>query len=160
VGTPILASLSALILLGCAGAATPAPPPAEDDPAIAAAIDSLLETAMAGSAAADADRVLAFAADAPRLTFLTGDVLVSGLDSVRTAFAKTYSSIRSQHQTVLSKRVRVLGPDLALLLVTGEGAYMDTNGVVSEPVGLGFTIVFVRRGGKWIVEHAHQSIAP
>jgi uncharacterized protein (TIGR02246 family) len=114
---------------------------------------------IAGSEAADADRVLAIAAEAPGFTFISGDAMVSGLDSVRAAFRKTYASIRSQSQTILTKRVRVLGPDLAVLLVTGEGAYMDNAGVVSEPVGMGLTVVFVRRNGKWIAEHAHQSIA-
>jgi uncharacterized protein (TIGR02246 family) len=100
--------------------------------------------------------VLGFADD--DMTFITGDVMLSGLDTIRAGFEDTYSGLASQQQTLLEKRVRVLSPDVALVLATGEGTYADKAGWTSEPVGLAITIVFVRDNGVWRAVHAHQSI--
>ena len=43
-------------------------------------------------------------------------------------------------------------------MVAQEGTYTDSTGVVSEPVGIGLTLVFVRQDGRWVAQHAHQSI--
>lgn len=151
-------TLGAVLFMACslAGGSVPA----EDDPAITAAIDSLLTVAMSGSAQANAAKVLSIAEGAQHFTFVTGDVLLSGLDSIRARFAKTYSGIKSQEQKVLERRVRVLSPDVAVAMVTSEGTYTDSAGVVSQPIGLGLTVVFVRRNGHWVAEHAHQSFVP
>jgi uncharacterized protein (TIGR02246 family) len=130
-----------------------------DDPAIAAQIDSLLKTAMDGAAHADADKVLSIAEGAGQLTLITGDILLSGFDSIKTQCRKTYSGIQSQSQSVGEKRVRLLTPDVAVLMEVGEGTYTDKKGWTSPPVGLGLTIVFVRDHGKWQAQHVHQSIA-
>jgi uncharacterized protein (TIGR02246 family) len=128
-----------------------------DDPAVVAAIESRLQAAMDGAAKADAEPVVAsFRDDA---TFLTGDVLLSGLADIRTRFADTYSGLTSQQHTIREKRVRVLSPDVALVTATAEGTYTDKAGWTSKPVGLGITIVFVRQDGAWRAVHAHQSIA-
>ena len=131
-----------------------------DDPAIVAAIDSITEEAIAGSRNVDADRVLAMAGGDGELTFITGDVMLSGLDYIRETFRDTYAGLESQEQTLLEKRVRILSPDVAIVIATSEGTYTDKAGWTSEPVGLGTTIVFVRENGEWRARHAHQSIAP
>ncbi len=138
-------------------------PPAEfdpEDPAILAAIDSILEETMEGSRNVDADRVLAMAEGEGELTFITGDVMLSGLDYIREIFRDTYAGIESQEQTIIEKRVRILSPDVAIVMAVSEGTYTDKAGWTSEPVGLGTTIVFVRENGEWRARHAHQSIAP
>jgi len=130
-----------------------------EDPAIVAAIESRLQSAMAGAAAVDADGVLGFAEGEGELTFVTGDVMLSGLDTIRARFEETYAGLAKQDQTVFEKRVRILSPDVALVMVAGEGTYTDKAGWTSEPVGIGLTIVFVRENGVWWARHAHQSIA-
>ena len=130
-----------------------------EDPAIIAAIDAQLQKAMEGAAAVDADRVLEIAEGEGELTFITGDVMLSGLDTIRARFAETYAGLASQQQTALEKRVRILGPDVALVMVVLEGTYTDKAGWTSEPVGIGTTLVFVREDGVWRARHAHQSIA-
>ena len=155
--TPLV---TAACLLGVA-ACQPAPAPFNpDDPAVIAAIDSLVQGAMEGAAAVDADKVLAMAEGKGELTFLTGDVLLTGLEPIREQFRKTYSGLLSQRQTVTEKRVRILSPDVAVVMAIGEGTYTDKAGWTSPPVGMGTTIVFVREDGRWRARHAHQSIAP
>ena len=130
-----------------------------EDPAIRAEIESRLQSAMAGAAAVDANRVLEIAEGKGEMTLVTGDVMLSGLDTIRARFKETYSGLAKQDQTVLEKRVRILSPDVALVMVVGEGTYTDKAGWTSPPVGLGLTIVFVREDGTWRARHLHQSIA-
>jgi uncharacterized protein (TIGR02246 family) len=140
---------------GCRAPATFDP----DDPEVVAEIESQLQSAMAGAAAADADRVLSIAGKEGELTFITGDVMLSGLGTIRAAFQDTYAGIARQDQTIREKRVGLLSPDVAVLAAVGEGTYTDKAGWTSEPVGIGLTIVFVRENGTWHARHAHQSIA-
>jgi len=151
----------ALLLLGAAWLAACQPATFDpEDPVIVAAIEAQLQTAMAGAAEVDADRVLEMAEGEGELTFVTGDVMLSGLDTIREQFEATYAGLASQEQTVLEKRVRVLSPDVAVVMAVGEGTYTDKAGWTSNPVGVGTTIVFVRENGAWRARHAHQSIAP
>ena len=129
----------------------------ENDPVVTATIDSLVTAAMEGAAQVNADQVLSIADSS--LTFVTGDVMLTGLPSIHEQFARTYSGLTKQTQTVLEKRVRMLSPDVAILIATSEGTYTDKAGWTSQPVGIGTTIVFVREGGQWRAKHAHQSIA-
>jgi uncharacterized protein (TIGR02246 family) len=129
-----------------------------EDPAAVAAIDSIMQEAMVGAREVDADRVLAMAEGGRDLTFITGEVLLSGLDTIRAAFEDTYAGLARQDQTVLEKRIRLLTPDVALVTTIGEGTYTDRAGWTSEPAGIGLSIVFVRENGVWRARHAHQSI--
>jgi uncharacterized protein (TIGR02246 family) len=130
-----------------------------NDPAVTAAIDSLVTVAMEGAANVDADRVLSIAEGDGELTFVTGDVLLSGLEPIRARFKATYAGLARQDQTVIEKRVRVLSADVAVVVAIAEGTYTDQAGWTSDPVGIGTTIVFVRENGQWRARHAHQSIA-
>jgi len=150
----LLITLSLTAVAGCTPGAAAFDP---DDPAVAATVDSLLATAMAGAAEADADRVLSIA-NRDALTLVTGDVLLSGYDTLLAAFRNTYENVSHQNQTVTEKRFRMLSPDVALLMAVGEGTWTDQAGFTYEPVGLGLTLVFTRRGGEWRVTHVHQSI--
>lgn len=151
--TPVLLAIAATaVLVACR-------PPRFDpeDPAVVAAIDSIVESMVAGSSAVDADRVLAPAAE--DLTFLTGEVLLSGRESIRERFRETFSGLKSQRQTLIEKRVRLLSPDVAVFMAVSEGSYTDQADWTSPPVGIGTTIVFVREQGQWRARHAHQSIS-
>lgn len=149
--------VAAVSLTGCSP--SPSSFDDEEDPQVIAEIESQLQAAMAGAAAADAGRVLAIAEGQGDLTFVTGDVLLSGLDTIRATFEDTYTGLARQEQTMRDKRVRVLGPNVALVAMVGEGTYTDKAGWTSEPVGIGLTVVFVRENGTWRARHAHQSIA-
>jgi uncharacterized protein (TIGR02246 family) len=146
-----------LFLAACAGAPAAAPS-AADVAAAEAAIDSLLAISMEGARTANADQVTSIAQGAPDFTFMTGDIMVSGLDATRDAFARTYATIKGQDTQVLEKKFRLLTPDVAVVMVAQEGTYTDSTGAVSEPVGIGLTLVFVRQEGRWVAQHAHQSI--
>lgn len=151
-----LAAAALLVSTACQPAAVPFNP---DDPAVVAAIDSLLKHAMSGSATGNADQVMTIAEGGTDFTFITGDVLLSGLEPVREAFRATYAGIQRQDQVLDQMKVRMVSPDVALLTAVGEGTYTDLAGWTSPPVGLGLTVVFVREGGQWRARHAHQSIA-
>lgn len=151
----LVLTVAAAALASCAG-----PRFDPNDPQVAAAIDSILNAAMDGAAHVDADKVLAIAGGDTALTFITGDVMVSGLPNIRKQFQKTYATLASQHQTIDQKRVRLIAPDVAIVMATSEGTYTMKSGWTSQPVGIGTTIVFVRDHGAWHAVHAHQSIAP
>ncbi len=130
------------------------------DPKAIAEIEVQLRSMMAGAAAVDAGRVLGGAARQGELTFITGDVMLSGMETIRTRFEDTYAALQKQEQTVREGHVRLVSPDVALVTSVGEGTYTDKAGWTAEPVGIGLTIVFVRENGVWRACHAHQSIAP
>jgi len=130
-----------------------------NDPKVAAEIDSIVAVAMDGASHVDADKVLSIAGGDTALTFVTGDIILSGLEHIRARFKDTYTGLASQHQTLDQKRVRLIAPDVAIVMATAEGTYTMKSGWTSPPVGIGTTIVFVREHGAWHAVHAHQSIA-
>ena len=151
--------LRVVSLVMCAAVLTACQPRFDpEDPVITAVIDSIANAARQGSAQVDADRVLAMAEGEGELTFLTGDVMLSGFEQIHTSFKNTYAGLASQQQTVLEQRIRILSPDVALVMAVSEGTYTDKAGWTSEPVGIGITVVFVRENGQWRARHAHQSI--
>ena len=152
--------LRVVSLVMCAAVLTACQPRFDpEDPVITAVIDSIANAAREGSAQVDADRVLAMAEGEGELTFITGDVMLSGFEQIHTSFKNTYAGLASQQQTVLEQRIRILSPDVALVMAVSEGTYTDKAGWTSEPVGIGITVVFVRENGQWRARHAHQSIA-
>ena len=147
----LLASIGAAVLVACR--------PAQfnpEDPAVVAAIDSIVQTMVDGSTHVDADRVLAPAGD--DLTFITGEVQLSGGETILARFRETYAGLKSQQQTVIEKHVRLLTPDVAVFTAISEGTYTDQAGWTSPPVGIGTTIVFVREHGQWRARHPHPGI--
>ncbi len=152
--------LRVVSLVMCAAVLTACQPRFDpEDPVITAVIDSIANAARQGSAQVDADRVLAMAEGEGEMTFITGDVMLSGFEQIHTSFKNTYAGLASQQQTVLEQRIRILSPDVALVMAVSEGPYTDKAGWTSEPVGIGITVVFVRENGQWRARHAHQSIA-
>lgn len=129
------------------------------DPAIIAAIDSIIESTMEAASRVDAQGVLAFAQGGEDFTLVTGDVMLTDLETVEEAFSDTYDGLLRQDQTVYEMRIRLLSPDVVVLSAVGEGTYTDQADWTSEPVGLGLSVVFVREDGGWIARHVHQSVA-
>ena len=129
------------------------------DPAVTARIEAALKQAMEGAAAVDAEKALAVTTRDGDFTFLTGDVMLVGYEAALPRFKETYAMLEKQHTEILSSRVRLLSPDVAVLTAVGEGTYTDKAGFTSEPVDLGATLVFVRKDGEWRAVHFHQSVA-
>jgi len=150
-----VAIAGAALLAGCQPAQFDPDDP--DDPAAIATIDSIVQSMMAGAREVNAGQVLSGAA--PDVTFITGDILLSGLETLQARFEETYAALTSQDQTIIDRRIRLVSPDVALVTAVGEGTYTDKAGWTSDTVGIGTTLVFVREDGAWRVRHAHQSIA-
>lgn len=129
------------------------------DPVIVAAIDSILNVAMAGAAAANAEQALSVTTKDQDFTFVTGDLMLLGYDNILPRFKDTYSMVQKQSSEIIEKRIRVLSPDVAVVTAITEGTYTDKAGFTSQPVGLGSTIIFVRKNGEWRAVHFHQSVA-
>lgn len=130
-----------------------------EDPTIVAQIDSIVKVAMAGAATASAEQALSITTKDGDFTFVTGDLMLVGYDNILPRFEDTYSMIQKQSSEIIERRVRVLSPDVAVVTAITEGTYTDKAGFTSAPVGLGSTIIFVRRNGEWRAVHFHQSIA-
>lgn len=159
--TRMRSATTCFIACGLLSSACSEPEPYDPlDPEAIAAIDLIVEEAVQGVDAADADRVLAMAEGVEDLTFITGDVMLRGLEMIRSSFDETYEGVTGQSTTVLVKEVRLIAPDVAVVSAVSEGTYTDAAGWTSEPVGMGHTLVFTRDGGQWHLRHAHQSIAP
>lgn len=159
------ALIPAMLVLASCGRGAPAPaaaPPAfnPDDPAVMAALDSVVALSRAGADAVNADQALEPLNAEDNVSFMTGDLLITGKDEILKAFKQTYSTIKAQRHVPVGRRVRLLTPDVALYSAIGRGTYQDLSGKISEPVGLGTTAIFVRRDGVWRLAHFHQSVAP
>jgi uncharacterized protein (TIGR02246 family) len=154
----LLGGAFALVLGGCQAKPAAFNP---DDPAVVAAVDSIMDAAMQGAASVDADRVMTIAEGPGEFSFITGDIMLQGDSAIRERFRTTYLGVARQDQSVTARKVRLVAPDVALFTAVGEGTYTDKAGWTSPPVGLGLTVVFVRdpASGRWQAQHAHQSLA-
>jgi len=149
----------AIVLGACSGSSSPSAATVNpQDPAITAAIDSILGVLQDGAAHVDADKVLSPAAQDSSLTLVVGNVILTGFDKIHAGFKATYAGLEKQDQTVIEKRIRVLTPDVAIADVLSEGTYTDKAGWTSDPVDITTTLVFVRENGQWRIRHGHQSI--
>lgn len=156
-GQGVLALSCLLFLQSCGSLDSRSVTGGLDDEALVEEIDAVIEDIVAGAARVDADAVLASSAGEDSLTLVVGDVLLSGHDEILERFRESYEPLQSQEHTLVEKRIRILGPDIALALLTAWGTYTDDAGWTSDPVGLGLTLVLVRRDGRWRLTHAHQS---
>jgi uncharacterized protein (TIGR02246 family) len=129
-----------------------------DDPEVVAIIDSLMAITIQASRAVDPVRVLEPMGGGEDFTVVTGNVILSGLESVQEAFTDTYQDLQKQDQTAYETRTRLLTPDVAVYTAVGEGTYTDLAGWTSDPVGIGLTVIFVRENGRWVGRYIHQSI--
>jgi uncharacterized protein (TIGR02246 family) len=152
-----LAVLAALVIAAACRSQPVAVNP--NDPEIVAAVEAILDKAVAAAAATDAEGVLSATTSDDTFTFITGDRMLKGYDESLAAFRKTYALLQGQTNQIVEKRTRVLSPDVVLVSAVSEGTYTDKAGFTSPPVGLGSTAVFVRRGEEWRVIHFHQSVA-
>ena len=130
-----------------------------NDPEIVAAVEAILDKAVAAASAADAEGVLSASTRDDTFTFITADRMLKGYDEALAAFRTTYALLQGQTHQIIERRTRVLSPDVVLVSAVSEGTYTDKAGFTSPPVGLGSTAVFVRRDGEWRVIHYHQSVA-
>lgn len=146
-------------VLFVAACQSPAAPVNPQDPEIIRAVESMLDRAVASAMAADAEGALSVTTKDDDFIFISGDAMLRGYDQALAAFRETYALIDRQTSQVIESHARVLAPDVVLVSAISEGTYTDKAGFTSAPVGLGSTIVFVRRDGQWQVIHFHQSVA-
>jgi uncharacterized protein (TIGR02246 family) len=154
----VLAAIAVMLVTAAACQSKPAPVN-PDDPQIVAAVDAILDKVVTAGKAADAEAVLSVTTKDADFTFITGDTLLTGYDQALAAFRETYAMLKGQTHEVIQRRTRVLSPDVVLVYSIAQGTYTDKAGYTSDPVGMGFTAVFVKRDGEWRVIHFHESVA-
>ena len=114
-----------------------------EDPVVIATIDSIANTIRAAAERADVDGVLASAGGTGQFTFVTGDLVLSGVDTVREAFQRTYRLV--QRQTVSSG---VLWLSLPLALATGAFLWINEFPDARADAAAGKRTLVVRLGRR------------
>ncbi len=130
-----------------------------NDPEIVAAVETILDKAVAAAAAIDPEGALSATTKDDTFTFITEDTMLLGYDEALAAFRTTYALLQKQTNQIIEKRTRVLSADVVLVSAVWEGTYTDKADFTSPPVGFATTAVFVRRDGQWRAIHYHQSVA-
>jgi uncharacterized protein (TIGR02246 family) len=143
-----------LIVTGCQQQPAAVNP---NDPEIVAAVGAILDKTVAAADRVDAEGTLASSTRDDTFTFITGDRMLKGYDEALRAFRETYAMLEGQTNQIIEKRIRVLSPDVVLVSAVSEGTYTDKAGITSPLVGMGSTVIFVRRNGEWRVIHYHES---
>ena len=152
-------SLALLAMSACASPAPVATTATFDpqDPAVTAALDSIVALSRDGANNADADAAMAPLNVDDQLTYMGADLILTGKERIRGAFRDTYAQVRRQAYAPIGRQVRLIAPDIVIYSGIGKGSYQDKDGKVSDPVYIGMSGVFVRRDGVWRLVHIQQS---
>lgn len=156
-------TVTTLALAACSAPAPSAAPAASfnaEDPVVVAILDSMVALAREGANAANADLALGALNPVDDVTFLTGDILLTGKENILIAFRATYSQIQRQRYAPIGRIVRLIAPDIAIYSGIGKGTFQDSDGYVMEPVWLGASCVFAKKDGAWRLVHFHQAVQP
>src|SRR5262245_30657330 len=139
-----LIRLSILVVLAlCAGCRSQPATVNPNDPEIVAAVEAILDKAVAAAGAVNAEGVLSASTRDATFTFITADRMLTGYDDTLAAFRRTYALLQGQTTQIIERHTRVLSPDVVLVSAVSEGTYTDKAGFTSAPVGMGSTAVFV-----------------
>lgn len=105
----------------------------------------------------DADALLGYFADdavlAVQGAMISGDLFA---ERVRRSFA----GLRAQNARSRDMRIDVLGPNAAVVTDYEVFSATDTAGVTTPELTAAHTAVMVRRNGRWMCIHAHESFPP
>ena len=144
-----------LSLAGCflflAACASPSQSFDPEDPAVVAAIESLMAAAIQAAGDVDPVKVLESMGGGEEFSLVTSDVMLVGLQKVQEAFKDTYDGLERQDHTVFETRVRLLSLPLRSWLSAASEAARGAQ--IIHPVGLlpGESVAFatkVAAGGR------------
>ncbi len=119
-----------------------AAPRADDEAAIRGSDEAFLKAFNAGDAKALA---ATFTEDAEMID--EDGQIVEGRDAIAAQFAAAFEASPGARITLKTQSLKFLGPDTALVRGRAE---VFASGKESEPEPSRYTVVFVKRGGKWL----------
>lgn len=125
----------------------------------AAADEEAIREVLAAQAAAwnrgDIDAFMSHYWKSPKLTFSSGGEVTRGWQATLTNYKKRYPTRERMGKVAFSDlEVTPLGASAALVLGTWK------LGREGDPIGGKFSLVFRRRGGRWVIVHDHTSRKP
>jgi uncharacterized protein (TIGR02246 family) len=120
------------------------------------AIEALAEKLATAISQLDAEKVTSFFGKADG-TLYVGDGVVVPRNKLRETFDSLYGDIQEMHVIFEKKRIRVLNPSAVSL--TGWAHYAGTmkDGQKTDEHAI-FTILYLRKRGKWSIFQAHKSL--
>jgi uncharacterized protein (TIGR02246 family) len=123
--------------------------------AIADTVRALTNEVMAAFDQIDVDRAFSYYSDAEDAGYAEGGKLYS-FEALVAQYRAIYAGLRDQKGELRESKTTVLVPDAAVL--TAGGAYSMTDTTENTFGGqFAWTLVWVRRDGKWKILHSHAS---
>jgi ketosteroid isomerase-like protein len=130
--------------------------------AIADTLEGLVRSAydVSGPSAGAADRLISLYADSGRVVSASGGRLLASRDSllegIRYFWESTGRNMREPRWIWEQMVTDVLSPDAAVVTATYRVPHLTPRGEPHELAGA-MTLVFARRGGRWVVVQEHLS---
>ena len=155
--------LIATLTVGCAPG--PRSLTAAERRAVADTLEGLVRRAydLSGPSAGSADRLLGLYADTGRVVSASGGRILTSRDSlaegIRYFWESTGRNMREPRWIWEQMVTDVLGPDAAVVTATYRVPHRTPRGEPHELAGA-MTLVFARRGGRWLVVQEHLSDRP
>jgi uncharacterized protein (TIGR02246 family) len=141
-----------LVIVGCAPARAAAVPPAAFVPADREAIAGVLGAQREAWNRGDIEGFMAGYVATDELVFTSGAAVRRGFAATRARYRERYVDAAAMGRLAFSAvEINALGPDAAWVLGRWE-----LTGTPEAGSGV-FTLVFVRRGGRWLILHDHTS---
>lgn len=155
---PVPSLLLALVLGGCAGAAS-----AGNDAALADTLKARIESAYDFTRPGAAERMNALYPDTGRVISASGGQILTSPDSLRAGIAAFWDNVgrnmRDPRWVWGEVYVDRLGPDAAVLSATWSVPHIAPTGRPHVIQGA-WTAVFRRIDGRWMIVTEHLSVPP
>ena len=148
--------LIALALVASQLHSAPASPDFND---IKAQVTAEYDRAVAAAEALNVEQLLARVGENDNGALIINGELILSRREVETRTRSNFAALQSIKYTVGPRRVSVLSPDCALLVVDGTVDVCTSSGTTITR-RFAHSVVYVRQNGSWRVLHSHQSSMP
>lgn len=153
--TPLVVLTILLGALGAGEVSAQATLSSEDEAAIADTVLALTEAFNAAWQEMDPEHILQFYND--DLQYYWMGTQMASLEAFEGALhAYILPRTQSYRTEMVAPRVRVLGPDVAVVGFLSRGEVVRRTGE-TEPIEGAVTLIFARQEGEWKIVHVHES---
>jgi uncharacterized protein (TIGR02246 family) len=134
--------------------------PVEAQSALGDTVRQQAERFIAALAAHDIDQFVGLFAGEPDFIYVDGGRIYLDRAALRNAGARFVGSIKTFNAKWDPTKILVLGPDGAVFTGVMQVQAADTTGKVIWPNGKIWTLVYQRRGGRWLIVQAQEATVP
>ena len=134
--------------------------PVQAQSAVVDTVRQQAERFIGALAAHDIDQFVGLFAGEPDFIYVDGGRIYPDRAALRNAGARFVGSIKTFNAKWDPTRIVVLGPDAAAFTGVMQVQAADTTGRVIWPTGKIWTLVYQRRGGRWLIVQAHEATVP